>query len=377
MNNGRWLALAITAATVVLIVFSILHPNESAVALADAGTTGLLRPSSTPQAAVEDLARQIGQKQFGSAYSRLANKGEFTEQEFVRDLTGTYISLRSYATLDHFEVRPLHASADDAQMQLKLYWSTVVGTFTDTKDLHVVRNGDRWQAEWPLVKESRVPPQVIPVNYLRWDVIYRGPEDDWGAQDVESPHVRIVDMQPLDRGDGVLVMGELLNEDVVPAYVSVKATLLAKNGSVIASGDSFDKISHLLLPKQVTPFLIPFANVSLSQVGSIRMDPTSSLIAASADPVIAIKDQQLNPAPGASLTGKLLDQSGQVVNVAHVLGTFYDKNGKLVWVADHYMDRALLPQIPASFTITLPPDIAGQVSSERAVVATYSSGGLQ
>jgi hypothetical protein len=21
-----------------------------------------------------------------------------------------------------------------------------------------------------------VPPQVIPVNYLRWDVIYRGPE---------------------------------------------------------------------------------------------------------------------------------------------------------------------------------------------------------
>ena len=377
MNNGRWLALAITAATVVLIVFSILHPNESAVALADAGTTGLLRPSSTPQAAVEDLARQIGQKQFGSAYSRLANKGEFTEQEFVRDLTGTYISLRSYATLDHFEVRPLHASADDAQMQLKLYWSTVVGTFTDTKDLHVVRNGDRWQAEWPLVKESRVPPQVIQVNYLRWDVIYRGPEDDWGAQDVESPHVRIVDMHPLDRGDGVLVMGELLNEDVVPAYVSVKATLLAKNGSVIASGDSFDKISHLLLPKQVTPFLIPFANVSLSQVGSIRMDPTSSLIAASADPVIAIKDQQLNPAPGASLTGKLLDQSGQVVNVAHVLGTFYDKNGKLVWVADHYMDRALLPQIPASFTITLPPDIAGQVSSERAVVATYSSGGLQ
>ena len=377
MNNGRWLALAITAATVVLIVFSILHPNESAVALADAGTTGLLRPSSTPQAAVENLARQIGQRQWGSAYSRLANKGEFTEQEFVRDLTGTYISLRSYATLDHFEVRPLHASADDAQMQLKLYWSTVVGTFTDTKDLHVVRNGDRWQTEWPLVKESRVPPQVIPVNYLRWDVIYRGPEDDWGAQDVESPHVRIVDMHPLDRGDGVLVMGELLNEDVVPAYVSVKATLLAKNGSVIASGDSFDKISHLLLPKQVTPFLIPFANVSLSQVGSIRMDPTSSLIAASADPVIAIKDQQLNPAPGASLTGKLLDQSGQVVNVAHVLGTFYDKNGKLVWVADHYMDRALLPQIPASFTITLPPDIAGQVSSERAVVATYSSGGLQ
>ena len=377
MRSGRGLALFIFAATAVLIVIGILHPNQSAVALADAGTTGLLRPSTTPQAAVENLAREIGQRHWESAYSRLANKGEFTEPEFVRDLNGTYLSLRTYATLDHFEVRPLHASADEAQMRLRLHWSTVVGTFEDTKDLQVRKNGDRWEVEWPLVKEPRVPPQVIPVNYLRWDVIYRGPEDDWGAQDVESPHVRIVDMHPVERGDGVLIMGELLNEDVVPAFVSVKATLLAKNGSVIATGDSFDKISHLLLPKQVTPFLIPFHDVALSQIGSVRMDPTSSLIAASADPVIAIEDQRLNPAPGASLTGKLVDQSGQVVNVAHILGTFYDKNGNLVWVADHYMDRALLPQTPASFTITLPPDIARQVSSERAVTATYSSGGFQ
>jgi hypothetical protein len=377
MKRGRLLAVSIVAATALLMVIGILHPTESAVAMADAGTTGLLRPSSTPEAAAENLARQIGQRQWGAAYSQLANKGEFTQADLQRDLTGTYLSLRTYATLDHFQVSPLHASQDDAQVRLKLYWSTVVGTFEDTKNLHVVRNGGRWQVEWPLAKEPRVPPQVIPVNYLRWDVIYRGPQDDWGAQDVESPHVRIVDMHPLERGDGVLIMGELLNEDVVPAYVSVKATLLAKSGATIATEDSFDKISHLLLPKQVTPFLISFPNVELSQVASVRMDPSASLIAASADPVIAIEDQKLNPAPGASLTGKLVDQSGQVVNVVHVLGTFYDKNGKLVWVADHYMDRALLPQVPASFTIAIPPDIAGQVSSERAVTAIYSSGGSQ
>jgi hypothetical protein len=377
MKRGRLLAFFIVAATALLMVIGILHPTESAVAMADAGTTGLLRPSSTPEAAAENLARQIGQRQWRTAYSQLANKGEFTQADLQRDLTGTYLGLRTYATLDHFEVKPLHASQDDAQVRLKLYWSTVVGTFEDTKNLHVIRNGGRWQVEWPLAKEPRVPPQVIPVNYLRWDVIYRGPQDDWGAQDVESPHVRIVDMHPLERGDGVLIMGELLNEDVVPAYVSVRATLLSKNGATIATEDSFDKISHLLLPKQVTPFLISFPGVALSDVASVRMEPSASLIAASADPVIAIVDQKLNPAPGASLTGKLVDQSGQVVNVAHVLGTFYDKNGKLVWVADHYMDRALLPQTPTSFTIALPPDIAGQVSSERAVTAIYSSGGSQ
>lgn len=377
MRRGHVLAVVIFLITAALVLFSIVHPNQSAAALADAGTTGFLRPSTSARTAVENLAREIGQRHWTSAYSRLANKGEFSEQEFMRDVNGTYLSLRTYATLDGFEVRPLHATADDAEMQLKLRWATVVGTFVDTKNLHVIRNGDHWAAEWPLVKEPRVPPQVIPVNYLRWDVIYRGPGDDWGAQDAESPHVRIVDMHPLERGDGVLVMGELLNEDVVPAFVSVKATLISRSGSTIASADSFDKISHLLLPKQVTPFLIPFPGVSISQIGSINMEPSASLVAASADPVIAIEDQKLNPSPNASLTGKLVDQSGQVVNVAHILATFYNKDGNMVWVADHYMDRALLPKTPAGFTIPIPPDIAGQVNSERAVTATYTSGGLQ
>jgi hypothetical protein len=249
--------------------------------------------------------------------------------------------------------------------------------FLDTRDLRVTKTGDRWGVVWPIVKEPRVPPQVISVNYLRWDVIYRGAEDDWGAQDVESPHVRIVDMHPLERAGEVIVLGELLNEDVVPAFVTVKATLLAKNGSALATEDSFDKISHILLPRQVTPFLIEFHQMALSQVDSIRMQPSSSLIAASADPVIEIQDQRLNPGPKPMLTGNLLNQSGQVVNVVHVLGTFYDNSGQLVWVSDGYVDRALLPETLTSFSVSLPPDIASKVKSERAVATTYSSNRFQ
>ena len=256
------------------------------------------------------------------------------------------------------------------------HWSTVVGTFTDVRNLRVVKIGDRWEPEWPLVKEAKVPPQVIAVKYLRWDVIYRGAGDDWGTQDVEAPHVRIVDMHPVERSDGVVILGELLNEDVVPAYVSVKATLLRKNGSAIATEGSFDKISHLLLPKQVTPFLITFPNASLSDVGSVRMEPISTLVPASADPVIEIENQRLNPAPDASFSGQLVNQSGQVVNVAHVLATFYGKGGQPVWVADQYIDRALLPQTPVPFDIHIPQDLAHQITSERAVTASYSSGGL-
>lgn len=377
MNKGRLLAMVIGIATVVLVVIGTVRPIPSAIAYAGGDKENLLRASSTPEAAVDDLGTQIRLQALGKAYASLANRAEFTEEEFAHDLTGRALSLRTYATLDGFEAQPLHQSANDAEFAMKLHWSSVVGTFDDTRDLRVVRSGDRWAVIWPLVKEQHVPPQVIPVNYLRWDVIYRGAGDDWGAQDVEAPHVRIVDMRPVNRAEGVVVMGELLNEDVMPAFVSVRATLVGKNGSPIASEGSFDMILHTLLPKQVTPFIIRFPDIDLSQVVSIRMEPLSVLVSASADPVIEVQNQRYNPPPGASLTGQLSNQSGHVVNVAHVLSTFYDKNGQVVWVAGQYIDRALQPQTPVDFRIPVPEDLARKISSQRTVVATYISGSSQ
>jgi hypothetical protein len=372
-NGGGLLAAVLMAATIAFVAIGTMWPTKAA--LAYTGGQSFANSPSTPEAAVENLGAEFRAAAWPKAYDGLANKAEFTEQEFEGDLKGYYSGLRSYATVDHFEVFPLHASDTDADVRLKLYWSSVVGISESTRDLHLVRSGNHWEVEWPFTKKTVVPPQVIPVNYLRWDVINRGAGDDWGAQDVEAPHVRIVDMRPVQRAEGVVVLGELLNEDVVPAYVSVNATLMGKNQQTLGMGSSFDKISHLLLPKQVTPFFIDFPNVSLADVGSVRMTPFSTLVPASADPVIEIDSEKLNPAPDASLTGQVINQSGQVVNVAHVLGTFYDSSGHVVWVADEYLDHALLPQTPESFSIHIPEDLARQISSERTIVATYSSGG--
>jgi hypothetical protein len=375
MSNGRLLALCIGVATIIFVVVGTAWPNAEAEKYA--GGKNLLRLSTTPQAAVQNLGDEISLHAWAKAYGSLGNKGEFTEQEFIHDVIGYRLNLRTYATLEGFDVRPLHATGDEADVRLRMRWSAVVGTFSNMRDLRVVKSGDRWKVDWPLGKHATVPPQVMAVNYLRWDVIYPGQGDDWGAQDVESPHVRIVDMHPVQRADGVVILGELLNQDVVPAYVSVRATLLAKNGEAIGTEGSFDKISHILLPKQVTPFFINFPGTQLSDVDSVRMDPLSALVSASADPVIEIQDQKLKPAPNATLTGQLVNQSGQVVNIAHVLGTFYDKTGQVVWIADQYPDRALLPQVPVPFSIHIPEDLARKINSQRTVVATYSVGAIQ
>jgi hypothetical protein len=374
MNKGRLLAAVIALVTVVLLIIGTMWPVASAVYFAGGKKSNLLGSSPTPETAADNLGTEISLHAWSKAYSSLSNKAEFTQDQFVHDLTGYALSLRTYATLDGFEVDPLHQSGNDAEVALKLRWSTVVGTFEDTRDLKVVKNGDQWAVVWPIVPQTHVPPQVIPVNYLRWDVISSGAGDDWGAQDVEAPHVRIVDMKPINRAEGMVIMGELLNEDIIPAYVSVRATLVGKDGAIIDSEGSFDMISHTLLPKQVTPFIIHFPNVDLSQVGSIRMQPLSVLVSASADPVIEVENQKFNPPPNASLTGQISNQSGQVVNVAHVLSSFYDENGQLVWVAGEYIDRALQPQTPVDFRIPVPEDLAKKIHSERSIVATFSKG---
>src|SRR5882724_9669816 len=376
MKSGRLLGFALIAITLAFVAMGTAWPNQSGASTID-GQASMERSSDSPQAAVNSLMVQIGRRDWDSAYSSLSNKGEFTEGDLIRDVNGSNNGLRTYADVNGFDVQPLHATADEATMRASLHWASVVGSFTDSREMKVVRTQDRWQVAWPIVKQTHVPPQVLPVNYLRWDVIDRGPGEDWGTQDVEAPHVRIVAMHPVDRGGGVVVLGELLNEDVVPAFVTVRASLLGGKDAVLATADSFDKISHVLLPKQVSPFRIDFPEVRLPQVSGIRIQPSSSLVSASADPVMAIESQKLSPVPDSSLRGELVNQGGQVVNVAHVLGTFYDGNGQILWVADQYPSSALLPQTPEPFSIAIPADVANKVKNYRVVVSTYSSDRLR
>ena len=100
-------------------------------------------------------------------------------------------------------------------------------------------------------------------------------------------------------------------------------------------------------------------------------------MAASADPVIGVESQKLNPLPQPSLTGALVNQSGQVVNIAHVLGTFYDNRGQIIWVSDQYANRALLPQTPVAFSVPYPAGLADKINNYRVVTSTFSVGRFQ
>ncbi len=368
------------------IVFIVLT-----VALVAAGNlqSGSSAQPTTPEGAVRALFTRVQNhellhgaggaasahgQQFDSAYAYVANTDAVKPADFRQDLAGMNGSLRTNSALQKFDTKVLSQSDNDAVVRANLQWSTAVGAMYETRDLKVIRQGDIWKAVWPEEKRPNVPPQVIPVTFLRWDVIQRGSDDDWGAQNVEAPRVRIVSMNPVTNEGGTTILGEIVNEDTVPAFVSVSAFLTGMDGSQMGEESSFDKISHTLLPKEVSPFRIDFPGVPLSKIKSVRMQPTALLVGASADPVIGVLHQRLETTPDGHhvLKGELINESGQIVNIPHVLATYYDNAGRVVWVSDGYVSKALLPQVPVPFALDLRDDLAPKVNNYRVTVNEYT-----
>ncbi|MGA9390830.1 MAG: hypothetical protein WBV69_10325 [Candidatus Sulfotelmatobacter sp.] len=373
MKYGVPIVLAIV--TVVLMLLGLFVTSQAGSTIGVTKGSALhTSKASTPDQAITNFLVDVQRRNWDRAFANVSTASGITEQAFIQDWIGSNGSLRAFSSLESFDSRPLHATNNEADTRVRLHFSTPVGPLEDVRDIHLIREGDVWKAVWPKFEIPSVPSQVIPVNYLRWDLVSGGADDEWGSKNVDAPHVRIISMNAIDSADGAVVMGEVTNEDTIPAFVTVNATLVNGAGNPIDEESSFDKIAHVLLPKQVTPYRIDFPNLSLKNVKNVRMDVKASLVPASADPVIGVMNQRIDTDPqGKSvLHGDLLNQSGETVNIPHVIASFYDNDGKVVWVSDGYVDRALLPQSSEAFAVEIPKALSAKVHSFHVVVNQYS-----
>ena len=377
MKRALLIIMVLVAVTVILMFVGLNFSGSSNTLGVAKGSAlpGFSANASTPEQALSNFLIEIQRRNWDRAFTSVERtSGTLNEQAFIQEWTGTNGGLRSFSSLEKYEARPLHATDSEAQMRVRMHWSTPVGPVEDVRDFRLAHRGDQWKVVWDETPAPNVPAQVVPVNYLRWDLVSGNASDEWGSHNVDSPHVRIVSMNAVDSAEGAVVMGEVVNEDTIPAFVNVNAALVDASGSAIDDESSFDKMLHVLLPKQVSPYRIDFPKVSLSKVKNVRMDVKATLVPASSDPVIGVMNQKLDQdAQGrAVLHGDLLNQSGQTVNVPHVIASFYDNNGKVVWVSDGYVQQALLPQSTQPFAVEVPKSVAGKVQNFHVVVNQYS-----
>src|SRR5512146_2731798 len=209
------LAVLLVLATIAFLILGFLFPVHQASTpgiVSGEALPGVGGSTNTAEAAVRSLLGDVQARDWNRAYSLLANTNDVDKQAFIHDVNGNYGSLRTFSSLEGSRTRVLSQNGDQALVRADMHWSTAVGPIYDVKQLKVVQQGGNWKVVWPLERQPTVPPQVVPVNYLRWDVISRGPEDDWGTQNVESHRGRIGSMHAVQNGNTLVIVGEVVNE---------------------------------------------------------------------------------------------------------------------------------------------------------------------
>jgi len=108
--------------------------------------------ATTPDQALTNLLSDVQRRNWDRAFADVPSSSGVTEQAFIQDWYGSNGSLRSFSSLEGYDVRPLHITNDEAQMRVRLHFSTPVGPLEDVRDFHLVRDGDVWKTEWPKVQ---------------------------------------------------------------------------------------------------------------------------------------------------------------------------------------------------------------------------------
>src|ERR1017187_5312806 len=237
--------IILVAATAALMVLGLLVTGQAGATVGVSQAAPLHTPkATTPDQSLSTLVSDVQRRNWDRAFADVSTSSGVTEQAFIQDWYGSNGSLRSFSSLEGYDTRPLHITNDEAQMRVRLHFSTPVGPLEDVRDFHLIREGDVWKTIWPKVQVPSVPAEVIPVTYLRWDLVTATADGEWGSGNVDAPHVRIISMNAVDSAEGAVVMGEVTNEDTIPAFVTVNATLLDGAGNPIDDESSFDKIDR-------------------------------------------------------------------------------------------------------------------------------------
>ncbi len=364
--------LAATAALIVAGLYQTSTANAGTVGIT-AGSSLLVPKADTPDRALALFLGDMQRRNWRKAFGDVAQANGVDEQAMMQDWSGSNGSLRTFSNLEGFQLFPLHETSDEAQIRARLRWTTPVGLVEEVRDFRVTRDGDIWKVLFSRIEIPSTPAQVVPVNYLRWDLVTGGDRDSWGSHNVDAPRVRIISMNAVDSAEGTVIVGEVTNEDTVPAFVNVNAALIDGSGKTLDEESSFDRIAHILLPKEVSPYRIDFPGIRLADVKNVHMDVRPALVPASADPVVGVINERIEKdSQGDSvLQGELLNQSGETVNIPHVIASFYDSNGRVIWVSDGYVDRALVPLESEPFAVEIPRTLAAKVQSFHVVVNQY------
>ncbi len=256
-------------------------------------------------------------------------------------------------------------------------WMTSLKLYATSHELSLVQRNERWYIISP-EQEKRIPPRTTATT-PSYQFSSLGKRE---AIINTTHHVDILDRPDIAIKQSALisyqgkyhVIGELMNTDVVPSYLTVFATLYDAQGEEILSYYVKDIMKHRLLPKESTAFRIDFEEIAIQHCmktfksAYIDGDNPWSYLAKPVKARLSVKslvtDEELYPFFGIQnleindqdLYFDVYNYGSDGVNIPASLTTIYNQENKAKWVQADYFDSEIraLRHKPQHITI---PDL--------------------
>lgn len=342
-----------------------------------------------PRAVVSAYYEDIDFKQFEAAHQRLNPATRPAFEQFMLNLSVQGGLLPSYSRLNDLTMTTVTNEATYQEVAVTARYVTALAYYTNTTTLALQRTPTGiWTIE-PQPLNLKVAP----------DQFLRRAEVDWRAQGrrrVTSSTTNFADI--LDRPDLAILsarlvvrtperfslVGELLNNDVDPADVTLTGAIYDANDELLTWYNAADGMMHKLLPLEITPFRVDFEGVAGAALAEAATDisfapgatwdyqlPAATTLGkfeVSAKAVVTQHDllravgvQALRIHPEAEqlfVSGELINNGLHEATVPHLLITLYDAQGDVMWVDHHYLPLAIRPQYTQAFTVPITPAAA-------------------
>lgn len=362
-----------------------------------AGLSNLIRQRQrSPESVLIAYYDALDFRRFDEAYALLDEAERPTFEQYLIDLSVSGGLVASYAKLDALAVEVLAASAETRTMAVTVDYVTSLNAYRVVETHDMVWRNRRWQLSVPAVDVVVPPDQFFrqgEVNYVAQGRRRVTTETTAFADVQDRPELEILSARMVSVDGRQSVVGELINADADPADITVTAYLLDEAGDTITWYNAQQVAVHKIRPKEITPFRIDFEGVAGAALDAYepefrpnaytpvtgveatkRVDVYAKAVVTGRDLFRGVGVQSLKVVPEDGvlhLQGELINSGTTEAILPHLLLTYFDEAGDVLWVQDYYLPESIRPQRTLDFRVAI--DSAAAIRGERVTVNGFTN----
>ncbi len=311
----------------------------------------------SPDNLVESYFDALDFKYFRAAYNLFDPTLRPSFEQYMLELSLEDGILASYAKLNSVQCQQL-PSEDGTIVPLRIQaeWMTSLMTYDTNHYMEAIELEDGWHL-LPQPAEIRIPPEqfygIPAVDFKKQGRRKATVGKTDRTDELDRPDVYITQANLVSTGDGYAVVGELVNIDTHPAYVSVTAVLYDDKNREILRYNARDIMKHHLLSRESTPFRVDFDEIA--RQSKINMGADSSFLSKAPHDFVVFVNSMVSSdshyveyglqeiAVDSSFRAVVYNYGAHEINVPQVLAAQY-LHGKLQWVEGQYLPMGIRPQ---------------------------------